>query len=59
MIIGEKKRERKTKRPTFNYGEQTDDQQKGGGWWEGLNKEWQLRSALVMSTGCFMEVLNH
>ena len=30
-----------------------------GGWGHGLNKWWELRSALVLSTGCCMELYNH
>ena len=49
---GERKRERQIKKQIFNYREQTDGYQRGRGLGE-------LRSMLVMSIVCCMEVLNH
>ena len=50
-----KKRERQTKKQTLNYRELMVNGAEQG---NGLNRWWGLRSALVMSTGCWMEVLN-
>ena len=54
-----KNRERQP-RNRLNHKGQTDGYQGGGGWEDGWTIWWGLSSArAVMSTGCYMEVLNH
>lgn len=50
-FLGEKEKERESSCVTHNYREQTGLLEGGGG--DGLDGWWELRRALVMSSGCF------
>ena len=52
-------RKRQTKKETLDYRKQTDGYQKGSGRGDVWNRWWGLRSALVVSTGWCVELLNH
>ena len=45
---------RQVMKQTLNYTEKTEGCWRGGEWGDGLNGWWILRTALVMSTECYM-----
>ena len=50
MIIGEKERERQTKKQTLNYREQSDGYQRRSGWGRWVRWVMGVKEALVRST---------
>jgi len=64
--VGLKKQNKRTKKKGINQKtrfltnrEQAEGDQRGGRWGDWLNRAWGLRRVPVMSSGYWMEVLNH